>query len=124
MTTPAKLYGKDLSVYDDVDVDTLLDKLTPEEINILAKEVDPDVSKTLFLLCRSFKKFLELFQDSFLPPSQRTSYDCDKEPTGPLNRKQLIEHINKEAIETPDIPEIQPYVAGVVRGKKVSGSFY
>ncbi|XP_019760780.1 tropomodulin isoform X6 [Dendroctonus ponderosae] len=98
MTTPAKLYGKDLSVYDDVDVDTLLDKLTPEEINILAKEVDPD--------------------DSFLPPSQRTSYDCDKEPTGPLNRKQLIEHINKEAIETPDIPEIQPYVAGVVRGKK------
>lgn len=44
MTTPAKLYGKDLSVYDDVDVETLLDKLTPEEINVLAKEVDPDVS--------------------------------------------------------------------------------
>ncbi|XP_076252950.1 tropomodulin isoform X5 [Rhynchophorus ferrugineus] len=98
MTTPAKLYGKDLSVYDDVDVDTLLDKLTPEEINILAKEVDPD--------------------DSFLPPSQRTSYDCDKKPTGPLNRKQLIEHINREAIETPDKPELKPYVAGVVRGKK------
>jgi len=59
-------------------------------------------------------------QDSFLPPSQRTSYDCDKQPTGPLNRKQLIEHINRQAIETPDIPELQPYVAGVVRGKKVS----
>ncbi|KAL1505836.1 hypothetical protein ABEB36_005304 [Hypothenemus hampei] len=98
MTTPAKLYGKDLSVYDDVDVDTLLDKLTPEEINILAKEVDPD--------------------DSFLPPSQRTSYDCDKKPTGPLNRRQLIEHINREALETPDRPEAVAYVAGVIRGKK------
>ncbi|CAH1111108.1 unnamed protein product [Psylliodes chrysocephalus] len=98
MTTPAKLYGKDLSVYDDVDVDELLDKLTAEEISVLAKEVDPD--------------------DSFLPPSQRNSYECEKDPTGPLNRKKLIEHINKEAIETPDIPEIKPYVAGTVRGKK------
>lgn len=98
MTTPAKLYGKDLSVYDDIDVDELLNKLTSEEINILAKEVDPD--------------------DTFLPPSQRCSYDCEKEATGPLNRKQLIEHINKQAIETPDIPEVKPYVAGTVRGKK------
>lgn len=44
MTTPAKLYGKDLSEYDDIDVDTLLSQLSPEEISILAKEVDPDVS--------------------------------------------------------------------------------
>lgn len=43
MTTAAKLYGKDLSEYDDVDVDELLAQLTPEEINMLAKEVDPDV---------------------------------------------------------------------------------
>ncbi|KAF2889603.1 hypothetical protein ILUMI_16570, partial [Ignelater luminosus] len=98
MTTPAKLYGKDISAYDEVDVEDLLNKLSPEEINILAKEVDPD--------------------DSFLPPSQRCNYDCEKESTGPLNRKQLIEHINKQAIETPDIPEAKPYVAGVVRGKK------
>jgi tropomodulin len=47
MTTNTKLYGKDLSAYDDVDVDTLLSQLSPEEINILAKEVDPDVS-TIF----------------------------------------------------------------------------
>ncbi|XP_043267042.1 tropomodulin isoform X1 [Venturia canescens] len=98
MTTAAKLYGKDLSEYDDVDVDELLDQLTPEEINILAKEVDPD--------------------DSFMPPSERCSYECDKSPTGPLNRKKLIEHINKQALETPDIPELKPYVPGVVRGKK------
>lgn len=44
MTTPAKLYGKDLSEYDEIDVDELLSQLSPEEINILAKEVDPDVS--------------------------------------------------------------------------------
>jgi Tropomodulin len=44
MTTPAKLYGKDLSEYDDIDVDTLLAQLSAEEITILAKEVDPDVS--------------------------------------------------------------------------------
>ncbi|XP_063981628.1 tropomodulin isoform X4 [Diachasmimorpha longicaudata] len=98
MTTAAKLYGKDLSDYDDVDVDELLSQLTPEEINMLAKEVDPD--------------------DSFMPPSQRCSYECDKSPTGPLNRKKLIEHINKQALETPDIPELKPYVPGVVRGKK------
>ncbi|XP_074040987.1 tropomodulin isoform X2 [Leptinotarsa decemlineata] len=98
MTTPAKLYGKDLSVYDDIDVDELLNKLTAEEISVLAKEVDPD--------------------DTFLPPSQRNSYECEKDPTGPLNRKKLIDHINKEAIETPDIPEIKPYVPGTVRGKK------
>ncbi|XP_055687106.1 tropomodulin isoform X3 [Lutzomyia longipalpis] len=98
MTTPAKLYGKDLSEYDEVDVDELLAQLSPEEIKILAKEVDPD--------------------DNFLPPNQRCNYECEKEPTGPLNRKKLIEHINKQALETPDIPELEPYVKGTVRGKK------
>ncbi|XP_022905909.1 tropomodulin isoform X2 [Onthophagus taurus] len=98
MTTPAKLYGKDISEYDELDVDELLSKLSAEEIKILAKEVDPD--------------------DSFLPPSQRCNYECEKDPTGPLNRKQLIEHINKQAIEAPDEPELKPYVPGTVRGKK------
>ncbi|XP_017845830.1 tropomodulin isoform X5 [Drosophila busckii] len=98
LTTPAKLYGKDLSEYDDVDVESLLAQLSPEEITILAKEVDPD--------------------DNFLPPNQRCSYECTKDATGPLNRKQLIEHINKQAIETPDQPEFEPFVAGTVRGKK------
>lgn len=37
-----------------------------------------------------------------------------------MNRKQLIDHINKQALETPDVPEIEPYVPGVVRGKKWS----
>lgn len=98
ITTPAKLYGKDLGAYDDVDVDELLAQLSPEEISMLAKEVDPD--------------------DSFLPPSQRTNYECTKDPTGPLDRKKLIDHINKQALETPDKPELEPFVPGVVRGKK------
>nr|CAD7416960.1 unnamed protein product [Timema cristinae] len=44
MTTHQKLYGKDISEYDNVDVEQLLAQLTPEEITMLAKEVDPDVS--------------------------------------------------------------------------------
>lgn len=35
-----------------------------------------------------------------------------------MNRKKLIEHINKEALETPDKPEFEPFVKGKVRGKK------
>lgn len=57
-------------------------------------------------------------QDNFLPPDQRNNYDCEKSSTGPLNRKKLIEHINKEALETPDRPEFEPFVKGKVRGKK------
>lgn len=58
-----------------------------------------------------------------MPPDQRTNYRCEREATGPLNRKQLIEHINKIAIETPDQPEAVPYVPGTVRGKKVIDTF-
>lgn len=47
MTTPAKLYGKDLGEYDELDVDELLSQLSPEEISMLAKEVDPDVSRVI-----------------------------------------------------------------------------
>ena len=54
-----------------------------------------------------------------MPPDQRTNYHCEREATGPVNRKQLIDHINKIALETPDQPESVPFVAGVVRGKKV-----
>lgn len=63
MTTAAKLYGKDLSEYEDVDVDELLAQLTPEEINILAKEVDPDVrSKDSY----GIKQYLQFFRMRFI----------------------------------------------------------
>lgn len=141
MTTPAKLFGKNLGEYDEVDVDELLAQLSAEEIKILAKEVDPDVSSDHWCTFHSFhfgknqfsinSNEIQLFcfhesvcgrdsqnQDNFLPPDQRNNYDCEKSSTGPLNRKKLIEHINKEALETPDRPEFEPFVKGKVRGKK------
>lgn len=54
LTTPAKLYGKDLSEYDEVDVEALLAQLSPEEINILAKEVDPDVSTITITIKKTY----------------------------------------------------------------------
>uniref|UniRef100_A0A2P2I4M2 Tropomodulin-like n=1 Tax=Hirondellea gigas TaxID=1518452 RepID=A0A2P2I4M2_9CRUS len=94
----AKLFGKDLSEYDEVDVDDLLEQLSPEELELLAGDVDPD--------------------DSLVPPSERCGYKCEKDSTGPLDRKQLIDHINDQAINEPDVPELVPYIAGIVRGKK------
>lgn len=58
MTTPAKLFGKNLGAYDEVDVDELLAQLSAEEIKILAKEVDPDVRRD-YLLC--MRKLIVLF---------------------------------------------------------------
>jgi hypothetical protein len=40
----AKLYGRDLSGFDDNDIDDLLDNLTMEELQDLNNEMDPDVS--------------------------------------------------------------------------------
>ncbi|XP_018015658.1 tropomodulin isoform X7 [Hyalella azteca] len=96
--TSGKLFGKDLTEYDEVDVDALLEQLSPEELELLAGDVDPD--------------------DSLVPPSERCGYKCEKESTGPLDRKQLIDHINEQAINEPDRPELVPYVPGTVRGKK------
>ncbi len=47
--TSKKLYGRDLSEYDNMDVDDLLSQLTPEELDILSREVDPDVSNPFSL---------------------------------------------------------------------------
>lgn len=54
MTTPAKIVtttttSSELKKYEDMDVDQLLSQLSPEEIQILAKEVDPDVSIQLLI---------------------------------------------------------------------------
>lgn len=81
MTTPAKLYGKDLSEYDEVDVDELLAQLSAEEIKILAKEVDPDVS-----LCqladqteeRSCKHSVIFHRTTSYPPMSATTTNARK----------------------------------------------
>lgn len=95
MTT--KLFGKDLKDYDDLDIDDLLAKLTPEELEQLSNEVDPD--------------------DSLLPPSQRCKDQTTKAPTGPLNRRKLLEYLETRAKEQEDWPEHKPFEAGVKRGK-------
>jgi len=82
----------------ELDIDDLVERLTPGEIQKLLDECDPD--------------------DPDLPPSMRSSYKCEKEATGPLDRKKLLDFINEQALSTPDIPDAVPYVAGTVRGKK------
>lgn len=45
MTTNKKLYGRDLQVYQDIDLDELLAKLTDAELEELHTDlIDPDVS--------------------------------------------------------------------------------
>ncbi|CAL4085106.1 unnamed protein product, partial [Meganyctiphanes norvegica] len=83
---------------DELEIDELLQQLSPEELELLVGDVDPD--------------------DSLIPACDRISYKCKKEATGPLDRKKLINHINDQALQEPDRPELVPYVAGTVRGKK------
>lgn len=82
----------------DLDIDELVERLTPGEIQRLLDECDPD--------------------DPHIPPSMRSNYKCEKSSTGPLNRKALMDFINEQALNTPDIPDVVPYVPGTVRGKK------
>jgi len=82
----------------ELDIDELVDRLTPGEIQKLLDECDPD--------------------DPHMPASMRTNYKCEKQATGPLDRKKLLDFINEQAMNTPDIPDAVPYVSGTVRGKK------
>lgn len=100
VTQPAgiyMLYGRDLSEYDSIPVDEILAKLSPQELEQLSNEVDPD--------------------DTLLPPSQRCKDQTSKDPTGPLNRRQLIQYLTKYAIEQEDWPEDKRYEPGVKKGR-------
>lgn len=98
MAAPVKLYGKDLSEYADIDLDELLSKLTEEELEEIGTElIDPD--------------------DSHIPPSDRCRYKTDKEPTGPYDRKHLVDFLAKKAKEEKDWDEAKPYTKET-RGKK------
>lgn len=82
----------------DLDIDELVEKLTPGEIQKLLDDCDPD--------------------DSQIPPSLRCNYRCEKEPTGPLDRKKLQDFINEQALNEPDVPDVVPHVPGTMRGRK------
>jgi len=92
-----KLFGKDLSAYQDIDLDALLATLNEEELEELGQElIDPD--------------------DSCIPPSERCRYRTTKEPTGPFNRKHLLDFLENKAKEEKDWEEIKPYIKEI-RGK-------
>ncbi|XP_023337339.1 tropomodulin-2 [Eurytemora carolleeae] len=84
--------------YADLDIDELVDKLTPGEIQKLLEDCDPD--------------------DSQIPPGLRSNYRCEKEATGPFDKKKLNDFITEQAINEPDIPDVVPHVPGTVRGKR------
>jgi len=88
------------SDYTDLNIDDIVDKLTPGEIQQFLEECDPD--------------------DSQIPPSLRCNYRCDKESTGPLNKKALLDFVTEQALNTPDIPDVVPHVPGTLRGKRWS----
>ncbi|CAL1300198.1 unnamed protein product [Larinioides sclopetarius] len=92
-----RLISKEVRELDDKDIDELLASLTEEELEQLSNEVDPD--------------------DALLPPSQRCKDQTKKAPTGPLNRKKLLDYLERTAREQPDWPEAKPYESGLKRGK-------
>ncbi|KAK2164136.1 hypothetical protein LSH36_68g06012 [Paralvinella palmiformis] len=55
-------------------------------------------------------------KDSCIPPSERCRYKTDKKPSGPFNRKALLDYLEKKAREEKDWDEVKPYKKEV-RGK-------
>ncbi len=67
----------------DLDIDELVERLTPGEIQRLLEECDPD--------------------DPHIPPSMRTNYKCEKQPTGPFDKKKLLDFINEQVRPQKDL---------------------
>lgn len=112
-----KVFGRDLREYDDVDIDSLLTKLTTEELEELNNEVDPDVSPREAVFRRFFS--FSVFQNSLLPPSQRCRDQTNKDPTGPFNRQHLLKHLEETAKNEKDWDEPVPFEAGKKRGESL-----
>ena len=84
----------------DEEIDHLLANLSSDEIEKLLEDVESNPD------------------DTFLPPSARCTYHCEKKPTGAYNRKKLLGYIYDQAKKTPDKIDYVPHVPGVTRGKK------
>lgn len=87
---------RDLAEVDLGDIEELLSKLTPEEIELLNNEVDPD--------------------DSYLPASERCKDQTKKKPTGPYSRDHLIKFLEEQGKNEKDWEQNKEYVKEV-RGK-------
>ncbi|GMT28438.1 hypothetical protein PFISCL1PPCAC_19735, partial [Pristionchus fissidentatus] len=92
-----KLYGKGLKNLDETDLEGLLANLSPQELEDLNNDFDPD--------------------NSMLPPSQRCRDQTDKEPTGPFQRDKLLNFLEETAKGEVDWEENVPFVKGTKRGK-------
>jgi len=44
-----------------------------------------------------------------VPPSDRCRYKTDKAPTGPFDRKHLLDYLEQKAKEDKDWDEAKPY---------------
>jgi len=82
----------------ELDIDELVERLTPGEIQKLLDEADPD--------------------DPQIPPSLRCNYKCDKVATGAFDKNALLDFIRDQALNEPDVPDVVPYVPGTIRGRK------
>jgi len=56
-----------------------------------------------------------------VPPSDRCRYKTDKVPTGPFNRKKLLDYLEQKAMEDKDWDEAKPYTKET-RGKQIAYS--
>ncbi|VDM97258.1 unnamed protein product [Onchocerca ochengi] len=95
-TAAPKLYTKELRDLDDADLEGLLSKLSPEELEDLNNDFDPD--------------------NSLLPPSQRCPNQTSKQPTGPYQRDKLLVFLEESAKQEADWEEWVPFSPGIKRG--------
>ncbi|CEF65582.1 FI20012p1 [Strongyloides ratti] len=91
------LYNHDMNGFDDAELEDILSKMSPEELEDLNCDFDPD--------------------NSLLPPSQRCRDQTKKTPTGPFDRNKLLKFLEEEAAKEKDWEEVVPFVPGIKRGK-------
>lgn len=84
------LANKDLSEISFDDIEELFNKLTPEELEILSSEVDPD--------------------DPYLPASERMKPQTTKSDTGPYKRENLLKFLEEQGKNEKDWEQNKPYI--------------
>ncbi|XP_070807473.1 tropomodulin-4 [Pituophis catenifer annectens] len=92
-------YRQELEKYRDIDEDKLLKELSPEELEQLdleLQEMDPE--------------------NLMLPAGLRQRDQTKKDPTGPLDRDALMQHLEKQAIEVKEREDLVPFT-GEKKGK-------
>ncbi|NXC11293.1 TMOD4 protein, partial [Orthonyx spaldingii] len=92
-------YRQELEKYRDIDEDKILQELSPEELAQLdaeLAEMDPE--------------------NVLLPAGLRQRDQTHKSPTGPLDRDALLQHLERQALEAEERPDLVPFT-GEKKGK-------